>query len=186
MRIVAGTWRGRRLEAPAGRDVRPTADRTREAVFSRLAHGWDPDDFALEGARVLDAFAGTGALGLEALSRGAGHATFLESARESLAVLERNVAALKAGALVSVVRGDATRPPAAPAPCSLVLMDPPYAEALEAPALTALAAAGWIAPGAVIVVEMPHDRSLAPPPPFAAEDERRYGKARVVYLRYHP
>lgn len=163
MRIVAGIHRGRRLVAPEGRDVRPTADRTREAVFSKLLHGWAPDEFRLTGARVLDAFAGTGALGLEALSRGAAHVTFLEQAPTSLAALKKNVELLKAAADVTITRADATRPPAAPAPCSLVLMDPPYDSQLEGPALTALAGQGWIAPGAICVVEIPRTRDPDPP-----------------------
>ncbi|EKV32131.1 16S rRNA (guanine(966)-N(2))-methyltransferase [Caenispirillum salinarum AK4] len=186
MRIVAGIHRGRRLSAPEGRDVRPTADRTREAVFSKLGHGWDPDDFQLQGARVLDAFAGTGALGLEALSRGAAHVTFLEQAPASLAVLKQNVETLKAGRDVTITRADATRPPAATAPCSLVLMDPPYDSGLETPALIALAQQGWIAPRAVCVVEVPSTRDPEPPEGFVPEDVRVYGKAKVAYLRYAP
>lgn len=186
MRIVAGIHRGRRLVAPAGRDVRPTADRTREAVFSKLSHGWPPEEFLLRGARVLDAFAGTGALGLEALSRGAAHVTFLEQAPASLSALKQNVETLKVGADVTLIRGDATRPPAAPTPCSLVLMDPPYDSGLETPALAALAGQGWIAPGAVVVVEIPRTRDPEPPAGFTLEDTRVYGKAKVAYFRYNP
>lgn len=186
MRIVAGTYRGRRLQAPEGRDVRPTSDRTREAVFSKLSHGWEPDDFTLRGARVLDAFAGTGALGLEALSRGAERVTFMDASRDSLVVLHHNVETLGAQRHVSIVRGDATRPPPAPEPCALVLMDPPYADALETPALAALAAMGWIAEGAVIVVELPRTRDIVVPEGFVLEETRTYGRAQVTYLRYHP
>jgi 16S rRNA (guanine966-N2)-methyltransferase len=186
MRIVAGIHRGRRLVAPDGLDVRPTADRTREAIFSKLSHGWNPDEFTLSGARVLDAFAGTGALGLEALSRGAGHVTFIEQAPASLAALRRNAETLKATADVTLTRADATAPPTAPQPCSLVLMDPPYDSGLETPALAALAAQGWIAPGAVVVVEVPRTRDPDLPDGFTLEDVRVYGKAKVAYLRYAP
>ncbi|SOD99958.1 16S rRNA (guanine(966)-N(2))-methyltransferase RsmD [Caenispirillum bisanense] len=184
MRIVAGTWRGRKLEAPEGRDVRPTSDRTREAVFNTLAHRWDADDFTLHGARVLDAFAGTGALGLEALSRGAAHVTFIDASPDSLRLLHANVEALGAARKVSIVRGDAVRPPPAPEACRLVLMDPPYASGLETPALTALAAQGWIAPAAVVVVEMPTGREMVVPDGFTLDDQRTYGRAQVAYLRY--
>ncbi len=186
MRIVAGTWRGRPLAAPEGRDVRPTSDRTREAIFNKLAHGWDPEDFTLHGARVLDAFAGTGALGLEALSRGGAHATFMDASPDSLRVLHANVEALSAQRQVSIVRGDATRPPPAPEGCRLVLMDPPYASGLETPALVALAAQGWIAPGAVVVVETPTGRDMVVPAGFTAVDTRTYGRAQVSFLRYLP
>ncbi len=190
MRIVAGRHRGRRLEAPEGLGVRPTADRTREAIFNILGQGkldWrraaEAPGNPLAGARVLDAFAGTGALGLEALSRGAAHVTFMEDQAAALAVCRRNVAALRAEADTALLACDVLRPPAAPAPCDLVLMDPPYNQGLGPPALLALLAAGWLAPGALAVVELMAKEPFEPPAEFAALDERKYGKARVVFLR---
>lgn len=188
MRIIAGRHRGRRLAAPAGEATRPTADRARQALFDMLWHApWSPyaaDRTALEDQRVLDAFAGTGALGLEALSRGAAHSTFLETGRAALAALRANIAACGEAARSTVLAADATRPPPAPAPCALVFLDPPYAEGLLPRAIAALAGAGWIAPGALLVAES----AAALPPPdlpagFALLAERSHGAARFAVLR---
>ncbi|HUZ72790.1 MAG TPA: 16S rRNA (guanine(966)-N(2))-methyltransferase RsmD [Stellaceae bacterium] len=184
MRIIAGIHRGRRLEAPAGLAVRPTGERAREALFDILAHGRFGAAPAFEDARVLDAFAGTGALGLEALSRGARFATFLERDRAARAALARNIAALGESARAAVLTADALHPPRATGPCDLVFLDPPYGEDLAAPALAALAAAGWVAADAIAVVELPAREAFAPPAGFIVADERRYGAARIVFLRY--
>ena len=190
MRIVAGRHRGRRIEAPEGLAVRPTGDRTREAVFNILTQGklaWrahaGEDGNPLEGARVLDAFAGTGALGLEALSRGAAEVTFMEEQAAALATCKRNIQALEEAARCRVLSCDVLRPPHAEAPSDLVLMDPPYNQGLAPPALTALQAAGWLAPGALAVVELMAGEPLEPPAGFEIIEERKYGKARVVFLR---
>jgi 16S rRNA (guanine966-N2)-methyltransferase len=191
MRIVGGRHKGRRIEAPPGDAVRPTADRARQALFDRLAHadlGGDGTS-PLIGARVLDAFAGSGALGLEALSRGAVHATFLDESAAALATIRANVAALGERAHADVRRADATRPPAAPAdpaamPCSLVFLDPPYGSGLALPALAALAAGGWIAAGALAIVETAAGEALGEPPAgFELGDARRHGKAVLTFLR---
>lgn len=178
MRIVGGSHRGRRLAAPDGRVARPTADRAREALFNILAHS---AHVTLEGAVVVDAFAGSGALGLEALSRGAAHATFLESHPASLAALKANVALLKEEGRSAVIRADATRPPPAKAPCTLALLDAPYNLDLSAPCLAALARAGWLVPGALAVVEVAAGEAFAAPEGFAVVDERTYGAARLVF-----
>ncbi len=215
MRIVAGRHRGRRLEAPAGMAVRPTADRTREALFNILTQGKLPwrapvpgqgvggqgvgrqgggghgaegqgaerRGNPLAGARALDAFAGTGALGLEALSRGAAFVTFMENQAVALAACRNNIALLEETARSQALRCDVLRPPPAPAPCDLVLMDPPYNQGLAGPALAALEAAGWLAPGALAVVELMAKEPFALPEGFEALDERKYGKARLVFLR---
>src|SRR5829696_1035257 len=184
LRIVGGVHRGRRLVAPAGEAVRPTSDRAREALFNILSHG----SFAAAGLPfadrpVLDAFAGTGALGLEALSRGAGAAAFIENGREALAALRRNVAALGEGDHAHILAGDATRPPRAAFACAVAFLDPPYKSSLAAPALTALAASGWLAADSLAVVEIAAGEQLPPPPGFAILDERVYGAARLVFLR---
>lgn len=193
MRIVAGKHRGRALQAPEGLEVRPTADRAREALFNILAHkGFRADGLSpVRDAIVLDAFAGTGALGLEALSRGAAHVTFMETDRRAVAAIRANVAALREEARTSLREADATRPPAAPpagrtAPCTLVFLDPPYGRGLGAPALTALAARGWIAEDAICVIELEAKEPFAPPEGFTQLDERRYGKARLVFLTRTP
>ncbi len=184
MRIVGGVHRGRRLIAPPGEKVRPTSDRAREALFNILSHG----DFAASGLifaerPVLDAFAGTGAFGLEALSRGAGAAIFIEDNREALAALRRNVAALGEGDRAQIVAGDATRPPRSTMSCALAFLDPPYRSLLAAPALEALAAAGWLTPDALIVIEVAAREDLPPPGGFTLMGERVYGAARLVFLR---
>ena len=185
MRIVGGRHRGRALVAPKGEAVRPTGDRAREALFNILAHnGLGPGGGpAYAGVAVLDAFAGTGALGFEALSRGAAHATFLETGREALAALRRNISVLGESERATVLAGDATRPPRAAAPCALAFLDPPYRSGLAAAALLALRAAGWLAPGAVCAVELYTREGFAPPEGFVSLDERRYGAARLVLLR---
>jgi 16S rRNA (guanine966-N2)-methyltransferase len=184
MRIVGGSHRGRRLVAPAGETVRPTSDRAREALFNILSHG----RFAASGLPfaerpVLDAFAGTGAFGLEALSRGASAAAFIEQDRDALQALRRNIAVLGEEDRVHILAGDATRPPRAPFACALAFLDPPYRSGLAAPALAALAAAGWLTADTLAVVELAARETLAPPAGFGQIDERRYGAARLVFLR---
>ncbi len=184
MRIVGGSHRGRRLTAPPGEAVRPTSDRAREALFNILSHG----DFAADGipfadVPVLDAFAGTGAFGLEALSRGAAEVVLIENDRDALLALRRNVAVLGETSRTRIVAGDATRPPRAAMPCAVAFLDPPYKSGLAAPALAALAAAGWLTRDALAVVEVGAREAFAPPDGFALLDERVYGAARLVFLR---
>jgi len=183
VRIVGGSHKGRRLTAPDGRVTRPTSDRARESLFNILAHSALVE---LEGACVLDAFAGSGALGLEALSRGAGHVWFLEKHPSALAAIKANVAELREEARATVLRADATKPPPAMRPCNLVLLDAPYDKNLSTPCLAALAAKGWLAPAALAVVEVAARESLSLPEGFALEDERTYGAARVAFMVYQP
>jgi 16S rRNA (guanine966-N2)-methyltransferase len=182
LRIIAGRHRGRRLAAPPGEATRPTADRVRQALFDMLWHAPWAGREAIEGARVLDGFAGTGALGLEALSRGAAHATFLETDRAALAALRANIAACGEAARCAVLAADATRPPRAAAPCGLVFLDPPYRAGLLEAALAALAAAGWIGPEALVCAEYGGPPPL-PPPGFAVLAERAHGAAHLLVLR---
>jgi len=188
MRIVAGKHRGRPLQGPSGDAVRPTSDRARESLFNILEHG----KLATGGlspvrdARVLDAFCGTGALGLEALSRGAAHATFLDLDPAALRIARHNAAMLDEARQATFLQGDATRPPRADAPCGIVFLDPPYASGLAAAALAALAAQGWFAAGGIAVVETSGREEVAPPAGFACVDERRYGKAKLTFLVYQP
>ncbi|MGE0745494.1 MAG: 16S rRNA (guanine(966)-N(2))-methyltransferase RsmD [Rhodospirillales bacterium] len=180
MRIVGGRLRGRAIAAPPGDAIRPTADRVRESVFNILSHG--PLARPFGDLAVLDGFAGTGAMGLEAFSRGADAVAMMDDSRDALAVCRANAKKLGADS-ARIVQGDCTRPPRAAAPCDLVFLDPPYRSGLAAAALTALAGAGWIAADAVCVVELSAAEPFRPPPGFAAVDERRYGAARVVFLR---
>jgi 16S rRNA (guanine966-N2)-methyltransferase len=177
MRIVAGRWRGRSLAAPAGQATRPTSDRTRQAIFDRLAHApWAAG--ALDGASVLDAFAGTGAVGLEALSRGAARACFMETDAAARRALAANIAACRAEN-ATILAADATRPPRGQA-CTLVFIDPPYGKGLISSALAALRAAGWIAPQALLVCETARDEMLDLGKPLATA---LHGAARVTFLR---
>ena len=184
MRIIAGKHRGMRLTAPEGLAVRPTGERAREALFDILAHGRFAEAPCYLDALVLDAFAGTGAFGLEALSRGARFATFLEKDRTARAALLKNVAALGATAQAAILAADALNPPRASSPATLAFLDPPYREDLATPALAALGKAGWLADQALVVVELAARQDFTPPQGFAQLDERRYGAARFVFLRY--
>jgi 16S rRNA (guanine966-N2)-methyltransferase len=135
-------------------------------------------------AMVLDAFAGTGAFGLEALSRGARHVVFIEKDRAARAALQQNIAALGETAHSAIVNGDATRPPRASGACSLVFLDPPYGEDLAALALKALKQSGWLADDALAVIEIAAKEDLEIPEGFAPLDARRYGAAKFVFLRH--
>jgi len=180
MRIVAGAWRGRALIAPTGQATRPTADRVRQALFDMLLHApWGGRD-VVESARVLDAFAGTGAFGLEALSRGAAHATFLEQDRAALAALRANVGACRAEDRTAVLAVDVLAAPAGDG-CGLVFLDPPYGRDLVPRAMDRLRATGWIAPGALVVAETGRDEAL--PDLGALLAERVHGAARVTVWR---
>ncbi|MDG3442329.1 RsmD family RNA methyltransferase [Nitrospirillum amazonense] len=185
MRIVGGRHRGRTLAAPGGRDVRPTSDRTRQALFNILEHG---DFFAdegptVEGRVVLDAFCGTGALGLEALSRGAEAALFLDVSRASLDLARANAATLREGGRCQFTLGDATKPPPARQAAELVFLDPPYGQELAPRALEGLAVGGWLAREALCVVEIGGDDAFQAPLGFEQRDDRRYGDTRVLFLK---
>jgi 16S rRNA (guanine966-N2)-methyltransferase len=178
-RIIAGRHRGRRLEVPKGLAVRPSAERLREALFSILEH----QDPPLAGARFLDLFAGSGAVGLEALSRGAARLVAVEADRAAAAALRRNVEKLGEGLRCRLVTGDATRLPRTNEPFDIAYLDPPYGSGLAAAALASLAAGGWLAPAALVVVELAAREAMAAPAGLAVEDERRYGAGRIVLLR---
>jgi len=190
MRIVGGRLKGRALKASPrnskeGRDVRPTADRARESVFNVLVHGLGVD---FDGVTVVDVFAGSGALGLEAMSRGAQHGVFIDNDGGALNMVRKNAGGLGLGRDVTLLKLDARRlappPLAARAPSPLVFLDPPYDQGLAAPALTGLAGKGWLAPGAVVVCEVAAKEPLDPPRGFETVDERTYGAARIVFMRY--
>ncbi|HZF96547.1 MAG TPA: 16S rRNA (guanine(966)-N(2))-methyltransferase RsmD [Allosphingosinicella sp.] len=178
MRIISGAWRGRPLLSPQGQDTRPTSDRAREGLFSMLASRLG----SFEGLEVADLFAGTGALGLEALSRGAARCTFVERDANAIKVLKRNLE--KLGALDRAeVRAQAAEKAAFPlAPCDLVLMDPPYKTGLAQKALDRIAAPGWLAPGAWVSVELSSE-DIALPEGLTLDADRRFGKATIMLLR---
>ena len=185
LRISGGKHRNRRLEPPDDLSVRPTAERARLAIFNRLAHGLLARDGAgLEGIRVVDAFAGSGALGFEALSRGAAHVTFIEKDRAAARRIERNAAMLGESAQVKVLQRDGIKPGLAPGPCELAFLDPPYHSGLSEAALTALAADGWLAPGAICAVETAATEDTALPAGFTEIDQRKYGAGKITMLRW--
>lgn len=186
MRIIGGRHRHRRLEAPAGHTTRPTADRVREAVFNILEHGIDWPGFA--GTAVLDVFAGSGAAGFEALSRGAAHATFIDSGGAALGAIRRNAASLSEAGHVTLLRLDATRLARAPAvagvPAAIAFLDAPYGADASAPALTGLAAGGWLKAGGLAVVEIGAREALSAPSTYTFVDARAWGAAKVVFLKF--
>ncbi len=184
MRIIAGRYRGKRLVAPDGAAIRPTGARAREALFNILAHGKFAARPVYEDATVLDAFAGTGALGLESLSRGARYATFMEKDRMARVHLTANIESMGVKSAASVLTADALKPPRATAPATLAFLDPPYGEDVTGAALAALAQAGWFAPSCLAVAEISSKRGFVVPEGFELLDERRYGAAKLLFLRY--
>jgi 16S rRNA (guanine966-N2)-methyltransferase len=184
MRIVAGKFGGRTLTAPAGSAVRPTSDRVREAIFNILAHGMP--GFAFDGARVLDLFAGSGALGLEALSRGAAYCLFVEEAAEARASIRRNVEALGLNGVSKIFRRDATElgPAGQHGAARLAFLDPPYGKGLAERALRSLARGDWLAPGAIVVIEDAQPAALALPPLYRVLDQRSWGDTQVLFASF--
>ena len=183
MRIAAGALRGRRVSAPPGAAVRPTGARLRRAIFDVLAHNPAFAGRPVAGAAAVDAFAGAGTLGLEALSRGAARIRFIDRDRRALAALRANAAALGVAERVEAYARDATAPGPAPAPADFAFLDPPWDSGLAAPALAALAANGWLAPGAVAALEHPAARPPAPPEGFETVLVRRHGRGAATFLR---
>jgi 16S rRNA (guanine966-N2)-methyltransferase len=180
MRIVAGAWRGRTLVAPAGQGTRPTADRVRQALFDIVMHADWAGRAAIEGATVLDVFAGTGALGLEALSRGAAKATFIESDPAALQALRTNVAACKAGDRTEILAVGALATPAGPA-AEIIFLDPPYGQFLIPRALTRLHTVDRMRPGALVIAEAGRDETWRPEGKLLAE--RQHAAARILIFR---
>jgi 16S rRNA (guanine966-N2)-methyltransferase len=182
MRIVGGRLGGRILAAPKSQAIRPTSDRLRESLFNILAHGYDDP---IPGARVLDLFAGTGALGLEAISRGAAFALFIDDGTEARALMRQNVEALGLGGVTRIFRRDATRLGAVHPnePFGIVFLDPPYRKGFAEKSLASLRDGGWLAPDALVVVEEAADAGLAPPEGFAEIERRRYDDTEFTFLR---
>ena len=182
MRVVGGRLRGRNLAPPASRDIRPTADRLRESVFNILVHAYDDP---ISGARVLDLFAGTGALGIEAISRGAAFTLFVDNGTEARALLRSNVEKLGLGGVTKVFRRDAADlGPAHPVePFSLAFLDPPYGKGLAEKALASLRDGGWLAPEALVIVEEAEDAGFMAPQGYAEIERRRYDDTEFTFLR---
>ena len=183
MRVVGGRLKGRNLASPATRDIRPTADRLRESVFNILIHAYDDP---ITDARVLDLFAGTGALGIEAVSRGATFTLFVDNGAEARALLRNNVEALGLGGVTKIYRRDATDlGPAHPVePFALVFLDPPYGRGLAEKALASLRDGGWLSKDALLVVEESKAATFAAPDGFAELERRAYDDTEFTFLRY--
>jgi 16S rRNA (guanine966-N2)-methyltransferase len=183
MRIVGGQLRGRTLAAPTSQAIRPTADRLRESLFNILLHAYgDP----VSGARVLDLFAGTGALGIEAISRGAAFALFVDDGAQARALMRENVAALGLGGVTRIFRRDATRLGAAHPvePFTLAFLDPPYGQGLAEKALASAQAGGWLTSDALVVVEEAAKAGVAAPEGFEQLERRVYDDTALVILRH--
>ncbi|MEP9378918.1 16S rRNA (guanine(966)-N(2))-methyltransferase RsmD [Aquabacter sp. CN5-332] len=180
MRVVGGSLRGRALKAPSSQATRPTSDRLREALFNVLAHAYGD---AADGARVLDLFAGTGALGIEAISRGAAFALFVEEAVEARALIRENVEALGLTGTTRIFRRDATKlgdcPPGDA--YSLIFCDPPYGKSLAEAALLSARQGGWLAPDALVVVEEKAGAFVVPDG-FEVLEQRRYDETELTFL----
>jgi len=183
MRIIGGRFGGRILKAPAARTIRPTADRLRENLFNILAHR---EDNPIQGAAVIDLFAGTGALGLEALSRGAAYALFVDNGVEARALLRANIEALGVAGITRVFCRDATRLGEAPEPgrFRLAFLDPPYGQDLASPALRALRDGNWLGEGALAIIEEGADVLVELPDGFASEQCRVYGDTQIVLASF--
>jgi 16S rRNA (guanine966-N2)-methyltransferase len=186
LRIIAGRFKGKAIVAPEGNNTRPTGDRARQAVFNILEHAaWAPD---LNGVRVIDLFAGSGALGLEALSRGASFSLFVETDADARGAIRDNVEALGLFGSTRVHRRDCTDMGLIPAadgpPFGLAFLDPPYAKGLGELALKSLAEGGWLAPGALVVFERGAGESDPEPEGYEVLDARDYGAARVHFLKW--
>ena len=182
MRVVGGSLRGRALAGPKSAAIRPTADRLRESLFNILVHACGD---LVTGARVLDLFAGTGALGIEALSRGAGFALFVDQSAEARALLCENVTVLGLGGTSRIFRRDATKlGPLHPLePFSLAFLDPPYGQGLALAALSSALGGGWLVPGALIVIEETTRARFAAPTEFTELDRRTYDDTELIFLR---
>ncbi len=184
MRIIAGRFKGKAIEAPKGLTTRPTSDRVRESLFNVLEHGAPQIDF--EGSRVLDLFAGSGALGLEALSRGARYCLFIEDDADARAAIRRNVEALSLTGVTKIWRRDATMlGPAGPvSPFDLIFCDPPYDKGLGMQALAAALEGGWVSANAIAVLEARAGSAAEWPTPFAEIDRRRYGDTEIAMANF--
>jgi 16S rRNA (guanine966-N2)-methyltransferase len=182
MRVVAGRLRGRNIASPSSNDIRPTQDRLRESVFNILMHAYENP---VLDARVLDLFAGTGALGIEAISRGAAFTLFVDNGAEARALLRNNVEALGLGGVTKVFRRDATNlGPAHPVePFSLAFLDPPYGRGFADKALISMRDGKWLVPGALVVVEEAKAAALSAPEGFEELERRAYDETEFVFLR---
>jgi 16S rRNA (guanine966-N2)-methyltransferase len=185
MRIVGGRLKGRNLRAPASRAIRPTSERLRESIFDILAHRFQS---IVEGAHVVDVFAGSGALGLEALSRGAESALFIDSSAQALELLRANIASLGLSDVARIQRADATHLGMAPLGphFNIAFLDPPYAQGLAEPVLAVLNEGRWLASDALVVVEESVKAEVRTPEGLRVIEERAYGETKLIFFHCSP
>lgn len=185
LRIVAGRFKGRQIDTPEGRNTRPTTDRVREALFNLLAH--NPDIPSVENARVIDLFAGSGALGFEAISRGALFCLFVEIAAGARGIIRKNIETLQLFGITRIHRRSATdlgmKPAGLGEPFDIIFVDPPYGQGLVEPALRQLILGDWITENAVAIIETSHDEEPTPPG-WKVLDTRLYGDSRLTFVQY--
>lgn len=185
MRIIGGKYRGKRLAMPDPAITRPMTDRIKETIFNRLEHAFLKEGISrLRGGKVLDAFGGTGALGLEALSRGAGDVTILELSRQAYKIIQENAAFIQEQNTLHIRLGDATQPPQTTQAADLIFVAPPYEKGLVAPTLTALVAQGWVDADTLLVIEIAAREILELPPEFSVMDSKSYATARILYAHH--
>jgi len=185
LRIIAGKHRGRKIEIKDNAKIRPTGGRARGAIFNILMHGnFGPDGSPLVGKPVVDVFCGTGALGLEALSHGAAHVTFIDQSAESIALARLNASKMGEENNAHFIRSDSTSLPMARKRHTLAFLDPPYDSGLAIKSLASLDKHEWLAPGAVVIVELSAREVFTPSESYRVFDERAYGNTKIVFLRY--
>lgn len=183
MRIIAGKHRGRRIESPEGKDIRPTTSRTREAVFNILAHGTFGQEQSPLYGRVADIFCGSGAMGLEALSRGASHVTFVDKSRTAIEALEYNLEAFGELENVKLLRGDSSTLPQMAEPFDALILDPPYHTGLAYGSLKTALSGGWLHENTVVTLELAWKEEVKVPQGYEILDERRYSNTRIVIMK---
>jgi 16S rRNA (guanine966-N2)-methyltransferase len=182
MRVISGKYRGRVIESVSGKQLRPTMGMAREALFNILSHGRFAD--LLDGANVLDLFCGCGALAIEALSRGAGHAVLIDIDPKHLDIARKNIHAIGESGNTTFIRGDSSTPPPTTLPCNLIFVDPPYGKKLADISLKNLIQTGWLAQDAIIVVETSKVEDVNAPAGFTELDDRKYGNSRIRILQW--
>jgi len=186
MHVISGKYKGRRIETLPGKEIRPTTGRAKEAMFNILTHGrFYGEASPLPGARVIDIFCGSGALGLEALSRGAEHVTFVDENPKALEITRKNIEHIGVTGSADFLRADSTRvPPTRKDPCTLAFVDPPYETGVAAKAVENLISGKWLAPGAIIVIEQSKREDLKTPVGCTGLDERIYNSTKIIILEY--
>ncbi len=181
MRIISGRYKGAKLDTPESQETRPTSDRTREALFNLLCNGKHAQ--LLRGRPFADVYAGTGAVGLEAISRGASHGYFFETGKHILPILQKNIEKCKVQGCTRILRSDATKPPQATEACGIIFIDPPYGKDLINQTIPALLSKGWLADDGLLISQGHPNDPVTAPEGFEIIDERKYGAALLFFMK---